>query len=427
MFLRQLLSIRGFRNLWLGQAISQLGDSIYYVAFMFMAQNVTGSFAMVGYVGAMEMLPFLLFGPYAGVLADRVDRRKIMLGSDLLSGAALASFCGLVLATGGTPPVWSLLVIPFVLSSVRCVFMPAKSASIPNLVPTGLLNRANALSMGTFNLVSLMGLAFAATVVAKLYSVSPQWFFAILLGLNALSFWGSAAFIYRLPVLIPDRDQQEAKHPIDDFKAGLRFIRGRHDLKMYVLLLAVFRMGVAPFFVVYVAANKLWFGGRPESLMWLEMAFFAGMMLGSSFAGRLRIMRPTQAFSAELALIGACIGGMAIPNLGVFLTMNLLCGLVVAAGDVPMITYLQASVPDGYRGRLNAVRDMVSSAVMPIGMVLAGLMLREIGLVQSFLVMSGVMVVAGLAGFLDRRYRGVRMPEGVFTHREEGTAAVAAA
>jgi MFS transporter, DHA3 family, macrolide efflux protein len=426
MYLRQLLSIRGFRDLWLGQAISQLGDSIYYVAFMFMAQNVTGSFAMVGYVGAMEMLPYLLFGPYAGVLADRVDRRKVMLWSDFLSGASLAIFCGVVLLSEGKPPVWSLLVIPFALSSVRCIFMPAKSASIPNLVPVELLNRANALSMGTFNFVSLMGLAFAATVIAKLYSVSPQWFFAILLALNALSFWGSAVFIYRLPALLPDREHQEVKHPFEDFKAGLRFIRSRHDLKMYILLLAVFRMGVAPFFVVYVAANKMWFGGRPESLMWLEMAFFAGMMVGSGFAGKLKIRRPTMAFSVELALIGVLIGGMAIPNLWVFLTLNFVCGLVVAAGDVPMITYLQASVPDGYRGRMNAVRDMVSSAVMPIGMVLAGVMLRQFGLVLSFVAMAGVMVAAGLAGFLDRRYRGVRMPEAVFSRIEPAGETVAA-
>src|SRR5207253_876223 len=92
MSFRDVLRIRAFRDLWLGQAISQLGDSIYYVAFMFMAQQVTGKIAMVGYVGAMEMLPYLLIGPYAGVLADRLDRRKIMLLSDLTSATALVSF-----------------------------------------------------------------------------------------------------------------------------------------------------------------------------------------------------------------------------------------------------------------------------------------------------------------------------------------------
>ncbi|MEA2554611.1 MAG: transporter, family, macrolide efflux protein, partial [Fimbriimonadaceae bacterium] len=79
MLSRELLRIRGFRDLWLGQAISQIGDSIYYVAFMFMAQKVTGSIAMVGYVGSMEMLTYLLVGPYAGVIADRNERKRIML------------------------------------------------------------------------------------------------------------------------------------------------------------------------------------------------------------------------------------------------------------------------------------------------------------------------------------------------------------
>src|SRR5207248_180780 len=131
----------------------------YYVAFMFMAQEVTGSFAMVGYVGAMETLPYLLIGPYAGVLADRMDRKKILLFSDVASGLALLAFALSVEASHGRPPVWSLLAIPFALSSTRCFFTPAKSASIPNLVPSELLIQANALSSGTVSVFGLTGIA----------------------------------------------------------------------------------------------------------------------------------------------------------------------------------------------------------------------------------------------------------------------------
>src|ERR1700722_2167935 len=102
----QLLRIQPFRNLWLGQAISQFGDSFYYVAFMFMVQKVTGSIAMVGYVGACETVPYLLFSLYGGVIADRIDRRRIMLASDLLSGLSLCSLAALVWILG-KPPVWS--------------------------------------------------------------------------------------------------------------------------------------------------------------------------------------------------------------------------------------------------------------------------------------------------------------------------------
>ena len=413
MFSREVFRIRAFRDLWLGQTISQLGDSMYYVAFMFMAQELTGSIAMVGYVGAMEMLPYLFVGPYAGVVADRIDRRRIMLLSDLCSAGVLLAFAAVSLAYHGKPPSAGLLAIPFALSTMRCFFMPAKSASVPNLVPKDLLTKANALSNGTFNIISLMGLALSATVISQLYQLSPQWFFASLLLLNALSFAGSAVYVSRLPALRPDREQAEVKHPLDDFKSGLRYIRGRHDLKMFIVYLSAFRLGVAPFFVVYVAANTQWFGGKPQTLMWLEFAFFAGMMVGTAIAAGLKVKRPTVWFSMELALIGVFLSLMAIPNLPLFIVVNLICGLVVGAGDVPIMTYLQASVEDAFRGRVNSAKDMITVGIMPIGMVLGGTLLRLTGLVNAFLAMGALMTVAGVAGLLDRRYRNVLMPEGV--------------
>jgi len=409
MTFKDVLRIRSFRDLWLGQAISQLGDSIYYVAFMYMAQKLTGSFAMVGYVGAMETLPYVLFGSYSGVLADRLDRRKIMLYSDLFSCTVLVLFAALVSVSGGRAPTWSLLVIPFALSSVRCFFMPAKSASIPRLVTGDLLTQANALSSMTFNFVGLAGLAVAASLIAPLYAISPTNFFTALLLLNALSFAGSAVFIAKLPSIVPERE--ELKHPWEDFKAGIRYMRKRHDLKVLVVLLTAFRFGVAPFFVAYVAANDKWFGGKPNTLMWMEFSFFLGMILGGLAVSRMKIRRPTVMFSIELALVGILVALMSIPHLVAFVVFNFFCGIVVAGGDIPITTYLQLSVEDAYRGRVSAVRDMITISVMPIGMALGGVMLHYCGLVGSFFAMAGVMTVAGLAGFVDKRYREVLMPE----------------
>ncbi len=381
---------------------------------MFMAQRLTGSFAMVGYVGAMEMLPYLLIGPYAGVIADRMDRKRIMLLSDLSSAAALIAFAFVVEASHGKPPAWTLLLIPFALSTMRCFFTPAKSASIPNLVPPELLIQANALSNSTFNIVGLMGLAFAATVIAQLYVLSPLNFFALLLMVNALSFAVSALFVSKLPPIVPDRKHEGDKHPLEDFKSGLRYIRSRRDLKVFIILLAAFRIGVAPFFVVYVAANTQWFGGKPQTLMWFEFTFFAGMILGSLIGARMRIRRPTMIFSLELLLVGVFIAIMAFPVLGIFVALNFICGIIVAAGDIPMTTYLQASVEDAYRGRVNSVKEMVTTGVMPLSMAGAGLSLSRFGLQGSFLLMGGVMTIAGAAGFIDRRYRDVQMPAEVY-------------
>jgi len=406
----QVLRIRAFRDLWLGQAISQLGDAFYYVIFMFMVKQVTGSVAMVGYVGALEALPYLLLGPYAGVLADRIDRRKIMLLSDVLSGLTLTVFA-VVLATGSKPPVWLILTTPFVLSSVRCFFMPAKGAAIPAVVPANHMLAANSLSMTTQNLMPLIGLAFSAGVLSNLYTLSPQWFYFGAVALNALSFFLSAVYIGRLPAILPDRKDAHETHPLTDFREGLGYLRRRHDLVVLIALLAVFRLMVSPFFVVYLAANDQWFGGKPGTIAWFEFSFFAGMIVASAAMMRANPKRPARWFCWGLATVGATVAAMAFsPVFWLFVLWNLLAGFGVPAADIPINTYMQMSIPDAFRGRVNAVLNMIATGVMPIGMVLAGAMVQRYGLVAGFLVMGVGMMVACLVGLLDPKFRDVEMP-----------------
>ena len=158
------LGIPAFRNLWLGQSISQLGDALYYVVFMFMVGKVTGSIAMVGYVGALETIPFFLFSAYSGVLADRIDRKKIMLVSDLICGGILAAFAAAAYFNP-KPHIAVIGAIAFALSTIRVFFWPAKNASIPRLVPPEMVMEANALSSITHNLMFLAGLGFSASVL----------------------------------------------------------------------------------------------------------------------------------------------------------------------------------------------------------------------------------------------------------------------
>jgi len=402
---------RAFRDLWLGQAISQLGDALYYVGFMFMVKKITGSDAMVGVVGALETIPYLLFGPYAGVQADRLDRKRIMMTSDLVCGAFLLLF-GLSILVFGRPLLPILLAAPFMISTARVFFMPAKSAAIPALVPPAGLMKANALSMTTQSFMPLLGLAFSAAVLSQLYSLSASGFYFSVVGLNAISFLGSAFYIARLPKVMPDRTDVHETHVLSDLKEGIRYLKTRHDLNVLTALLAVFRLSTAPFFVVYLAANDKYLGGRPSTVMWMEGSFFLGMVVSGAFLGSLRPRYPTRWFSFGLGAVGATVGAMAFfPNFTAYMVLNLIAGLAVPLADIPIIAYLQTSVPDAYRGRVNAVRDMVATGVMPIGMIGGGLLVSKVGIFGGWLGMGTGMVVACSVGMLDRRYRNVVMPE----------------
>ncbi len=409
--LPSILQIRSFRDLWLGQSISQLGDAFYFVTFMFMAEKLTGQLWMVGLVGALEAIPYLIFSPYAGVVADRMDRRKVMWLSDIVSGGVLI-LLGAVLLFDAAPPIWLLLVVAFSLSTVRCFFLPAKSAAIPNLIPPDRVLEANAFSMTTQSLMPLIGLAFSASLMAPLYLISPNWFFLACVIINAASFFGSAVYIARLPAIIPERMEEEPPHAWADFKLGWQYMGKRRDLVVWLGMLTVFRLFVSPFFVVHVAANKTWFDGKPSTLAWFEFAFFVGMIAMSPIIGKMKIPKPTMAFSYGLAAVGAFVAAMAIsPYFWPYVFWNVLCGLAIPYADIPMNAYLQLSVPDEFRGRVNSVISMIGMGIMPVGMLLAGFMVDSIGLQWAFVVMGVGMFVTALLGLLDKAYRQARMPD----------------
>lgn len=406
-----LLRIPAFRNLWLGQAISQLGDALYYVSFMFMVKQITGQNAMVGYIGAVEMLPYILFGPYTGVLADRLDRRKIMLWSDLICGFILIAVAASGLR-GGYPPVELLFVTAFIMSSVRAFFLPTKNATIPAILPEEKVGSALAFSMMTQNFMQLGGLAFSAGVLAPLFTKSPQVFFMSIASLNALSYLLSAVFIYKLPPVQPERHDDTRIRVRHEFMEGLRYVIRRRDLLAMRIVGMLFSLTVAPFFVVYIAVNDAWFGGKPQTLSWFEFSFFGGMILGSMLVGRRMPQRPGLANSAALAIVAFGVGVMAFSyNVWLFAFWNIVCGIAAPFADITRETYTALTVPDAMRGRVSSLQMMTSTAMMPIGMALAGALIDRAGLVTMFLVMGGGMLLACLIGVAFREYRTARMPE----------------
>ncbi len=360
---------------------------------------------MVGFVGACETIPYLLFSLYGGVVADRVNRKSIMLWSDLLSGLALCLLAGLVFGLG-KPPLWSLFLTPFVLSSVRSFFMPAKNAAIPALVPETSLLAANALSSITQNIVPIISLGLSAGVLSFFYERSAALFLIMAVMLNSISFFGSAWFVWRLPELMPVRESVHEAHPWADLKEGLKYIRGRHELIVLLIVQTGLSLSISPFFVVYVAANTKWFGGKPQTLAICELAFFAGMVAASLLVGKLNIRRPGLGFVFGTSSVGLTVLFMAFSKIyALFVFWNLLAGVAVPFADIPVRTWMQTSIPDGFRGRINSVYTMLQAGVMPVGLSLGGLLVAQVGIEIAFVVMGATMALAALTGLLDRPFR----------------------
>lgn len=405
------LKIKAFRDLWLGQAISQAGDSFYFIIFAFMVQKVTGSEAMVGYTCALELLPFLLLSPYAGVLADRLDRKRIMLISDIMCVIILSLFAAIVLING-KPPVWAMMATACCTSLVRVFFFPAKSAAVPALVPDDMLMKATSISQATQNIMPLLSLPLSATVLMTLYKLSPNMFLLSAIGLNLLSFAGSAIFVAKLPKIEPKRTDEVA-HPMQEMRDGFEFMKSRHDLKMMLGLQLLLNLMISPFFVVYLTANKHWFGDNPANLAWCEFSFFVGMVSSSFLVGKLKIKRVGLSYIAGVAGVGLGVAAMAFSReFWMFIAWNILAGLSLPFAHIPVTTYLQLAVPDAFRGRVNSAWSIVTIGVQPIGMALGGNVVQAFGLVGAFLTMGLGMSGAGALGLLDRKFRRLEMPDG---------------
>lgn len=393
-----------FRNLWYGQVISQIGDALYILVFLFMARKITGSVEAVSWVGVAESLPFLLLTAHAGALADRFDRRKIMLYSDLLCAGLLLAMALLIQFTV-KPPVWSIYACAASVATIRAFFMPARSAAVPSLVPKHRLSDAMSLSLMSYNITQMTGLAVSASLLSALYLISPQYFFELAVLANSISFLCSALYIRKLPSLQPER-HDEPKHAWADFVSGMRYIRSHHVLLVVLFMTTFITLSISPFYPVYVETNEKWFGGKPSTFALCELTFFVGMVAGSYFAGKWAPKRMGWNYVGGMAVTGLAVLFMAPqPVFWLYCALNVVCGIAVPFSDMAVNLYLANRVPNAFRGRVNASISGLRSAASPLGILLGGRMLEGWGLTTTYVIMGvGMIAVCGIS-VSDAKFR----------------------
>lgn len=412
-----VLRHRPFRNLWIGQTVSQLGDSLYWLVFLYMADHVSKDPRMVGLVGAAGAIPFVVFGPLAGVLADRVDRRFLMLFADYMS-AAITFGLAMYALKEPNPPVWVLLVAAFLLSTVNTVFFPARSASVPRLVPPGDVVAANALNEATRQTVMMVGMAVSAVGLGALYLAAPNLFFLTSVAFNSATFLVSAFFVSRLPNLAPLRGEVPsgepggvAKRVVADMREGLAAVSQDPLIRLALPVNMLSTLAVSGFFVVYLAFNRAWYGGDYQTLAWIELAFAAPMVFASLAVGRMTIARPGRWIIAGHLGLGGAVAAMAFCRpYWSMLIINAVCALFLPLIIIPLQSYLQLAVPDALRGRVNSTWSMLSQAMNPLGVLAIGPLLTWLGIEKCLIAMGVGMALAGMVGFASRRFLNTEMP-----------------
>lgn len=410
MTLFQILKLENFRRLWLGQAISQFGDAFYMLVFLFMVNKITHDPAKVGLVMAGQALPFIVLSFFAGATADRHDRRRIMLGCDLLSFLVLGLF-GAWLFLDPVPEFWMLFLVPFLLSTINVFFAPAKSASIPRVVPSDRLTDANSLSTATQSLMPLVGIGLSAGALTWVEAVFPDRFLMVAVLINGLTFLLSALFIRQLPAIKPQRDEADQNSASHDTVAGLRYLWNNKVLLTTAFVGASSSFFIAPFMLTYVEVNDRWFGGEFRTLAICEGAFSASMLIGAMLTPQLKVRKPGKFLVVGTILLGGFVLWMGYsPQFPIFVILNILCGIVVPMVNIPLSVYVQRVVPDTHMGRVQSVLAMAAMTTVPIANALAGFALPKLGLTGMFVAMGGGLALSAAVAGISRPFWHATMP-----------------
>jgi MFS family permease len=404
-----------FRRLWLGTMLSRTGSAMTSFAVTLQVYDLTRSTAAVGALGIVMFVPLLLIALPGGTLADRVDRRRLVLW--VQAGQAALSAALFALAAFGGATLWALYALVAVSSAFSAVSAPAQQTFIPRLVPKDQVGTAMALNRIVFQVVMIVGPALAGVVTA--WTGLRGCYLA-----DTASFAGALWAVARLPAMPPTRpaagvdgadsandDEGVGRDDAGRRRSGLALtLEGLAFIRRTPALCGAFLADVnATFFALPVslfpAINAERFGGDPRTLGLFTTAIGVGGLVSAVFAGPLKHAR--RHGLVMLVCVAVWGGGFALfavaPSLWLTLLALAVAGLADTFTVVVRSTIVQEATPDEFRGRVNAADFLVGAGGSELGSLEAGLVGSLTTPVISAL-SGGLLTIAGAAAI------GVALP-----------------
>jgi len=395
-----------YRRLWLGSMLSQTGSAMTTFAISLQVFDLTRSTTAVGGIGVAALIPMLAITVPGGTLADRVDRRRLVLAVAVAQTALSAAL--FALAASGGASLWALYALVALGSALSAIGAPAQRTFIPRLVPKEQLAAAMALNRIIFQVVMIVGPSLAGLVTG--WTGLRGCYLA-----DVASFVGALWSVARLPAMPPMAHAVggESGRP----RSGLALtLEGLAFIRRTPALCGAFLADVnATFFglpvSLFQAINAERFGGNPRTLGLFMAAIGAGGLVSAVFAGPLK--HATRHGLVMLACVAVWGGGFALfavaPSLWLTLLALALAGLADTFTVVVRGIIVQEVTPDEFRGRVNAADFLVGAGGGELGSLEAGLVGSWTTPVISAL-SGGLLTIAGalaigaaLPGF--RRYR----------------------
>lgn len=370
----------------LSQTISLLGSSLVQYAIMWYVTLETKSGVMMTISIVCGSLPILLLSPFGGIWADRYNRRNMIMIAD-----AFIAVVTLILALvfmSGYHSIWLLFVVSAVRAAGSAIQTPAISALIPQIVPENQLMRINGINGSIQSAIMII----SPILSGALMTFSPiEYIFFIDVVTAAIAICIMLMFV-KVSIHESAAQNQNVSY-YENMKSGLRYINEHRYLKSFFFYMGVFMFMITPAAFLTPLQVARSFGSEVWRLTAIEIAFFSGMMIGGgviSYWGGFKNRMKTMMIAN--ILISLCTIGLGVTtNFWVYIAVMWITGAILPFYNTPASVVVQEHVEESYMGRVFSVFSMISSAVMPAGMLVFG-PLSDMIKIELLLILTGTII-----------------------------------
>lgn len=382
------LHYRDFRLVWIGALTSTTGTFMQTVAQGWVVLQMTKSAFLLGVDGFLATGPMLIFSLFGGVVADRLERRKIMLYSQYLQ--MTFAFLLAALIWSGNVKVWHIFLFSFLTGSAQAFSGPAYISLLPLLVDREDVPNAVAMNSMQFNLARVIGPVLAGLALAT-------WGAAICFGLNGLSFL--AVIVVLLMIRTPPvRPAEEHRGILDEMREGFRFVAQRKTLQVLTFLAFAGTFLGMPIVTFMPVVATSFFSLQAKGYAWLVATYGVGSVAGAVLVAATAHAARKGALALKLQLAFACllIAFAFSRSLPLSLVLAFAAGMCVVGVISLYSSLVQLTTSDQMRGRVMSIFMLAFRGGMPLGNLLAGFVAQRWSMTVALAVNGAVLAVVAM-------------------------------